>query len=336
MLVGLLAPLLIIVSTLLGTMVADYTTCGRVSLHDLIPYILYPAKVIKGETHNYWVIVDTFYFGTKKRTEQNTDRWHPAHSKSLVTLILALATSVTVLEAFLTFAGQAVSVMEAFSSCEDAGDIKYTFTCYSGETWQRINCLLNNSSSHIFCFSFIPVSSLSDAVLGSAVAGALVYVGFVALFKLTFKIAGVLLRCRITKVFGATVLLIGIIIFLCGFVQGFVIFKYPVNFKPPEAIQVFLFGIYVILMGLLLLRAKWCEKADKKEEITLVSISSPKARQLGNCSAQATRGAHFNLQSEGTSDHGSTSATQTMPHQERHIMIMQRTANLDLEEAFDA
>ncbi len=300
MLIGILAPMLVIISGVLAAMIADYTTSGKVDPRDLISYILPSVTLFKGMNHCYWVIVDTFYFVTKKTKVQNYQgrcHWCSALDKSLVTCGLAAIVSLALMESFSTFASINVSVMVSYSSCETADIDISVFTCYDGKTWQNVNnCSLENGTSHIFCFQFVPARSVGTHSLDSLVASILVYVGFTHLFGLTFTVIGALLRCKATKVWGVIVVLVGITIFLCGFVQFILIFYYPVKYKPNETVQTNMLGIYIVVTGTLLMRIKWMEKPDDDKEVELHSIRLPKAERYRN--VRATRRAKFSPDTE--------------------------------------
>ena len=70
-LIGMVAPILLFISTSLVAIVVDYITVGQMDMRNAISYILPSVALQEGKENDYWTILDTFYFPRYKKLHRS-------------------------------------------------------------------------------------------------------------------------------------------------------------------------------------------------------------------------------------------------------------------------
>ena len=274
--VGIVCPLLMYIGTLLFAVVIDYVTMGRVDARKAIHSLLPSVHLLKANDNEYWVIKDTFYYLIRERPANR-----PVDDKTPSCDKLSRATVYFIIIIGLSF-GLSTSyfmnrtIVEQTNTRECKSDLHYDCFVLEEERWVYVDCSDNDTlSRHTFihCYTFLrfaidnnPISSLAESFA--------FYLATVAFFGQAFGVVKILLRLRPTRLWGVWFIVIGVIV--VG-VSLFLIFNQGSISLHRDVIgcfQILMFGIFLLIVGALLLEAGQWERKKLK------SVDGPVDSQL--------------------------------------------------------
>ncbi len=275
-LVGLLAPIMTIISAALMFVHLEYITQGSLDARVLIARLLPAVKLVHGEHTDYWVIENRFYFEINKLdTPKQSDDTEPCSrycSRTPATWILATIVSLAFLLTATYFMSQNITTQTTVRSCPHSS---LETDCFNQTTFEYINChdpkVANTTFEQQFhCFRFLRLGRDSDIIGGVSSAFAF-YLATLAFFTIAFHFANVLINILPTKKWGVGFIFVSVLIVGAGMAMMFTQEALWLLSGIVQVFQLFMVAIIVFLIGLLLLVGKWWESdvGQTRESVSL-------------------------------------------------------------------
>jgi len=257
--VGLVCPLLMYTGTLLFGVVLDYVTIGRIDARKGVHTLLPSVQLVKADENEYWVVKDTFYFFIRKRpVDYKIPSCNIAREFSRATIYFVIIIGLSFGLATSYFMNR--TIVEQANTRECRSDLHYDCFVFEDESWTYVDCMDNETlSKHSFihCYTFLrfgidnnPISVLAEAFA--------FYLATVAFFGQVFGVVKILLRLRPSRYWGIPFILIGLVIM--GVFLFLVSHQGLIHRDVIGCFQILMFGVFMAIVGLLLLEAGLWER----------------------------------------------------------------------------
>ena len=284
--VGLVMPILLVIAAAIFSVFLEYITKGSIEARVIISRLLPVVKIVQGEEHDYWVILDRFYFqlsthdkdmrSGKAKSCGNMCSTTPA--TWIITIIVALA----FLLATSYFMNSNITQQTTLKSCPH---VSYEVDCFNKSTYNYIDCqneeVANMNFTLIHCFRFLRFGRDSDVIGGLARAFAF-YLATLAFFTTAFHVVNVLLNFKPTRLWGIGYVILGILLLGGGLTVMLTEASAIVRLDIILIFQFYMVAIFIFLIGILLLISKWWEhlpppsKEPPPDALVSVGISGDK------------------------------------------------------------
>ena len=268
----MILPLCLFAAGVLLAAVLDFVTVGHADLRTHIPAFLPVVKFesgkdSKGVPHDYWVIEDTFYFELAKRHDRSDHGFLYSFDKSPATWFLSAIVCIGVHLAISYFVDFTLDTQTTLFDPTMCDTIDSTFQCFYAGNLTHVNCGDTNSTIHCFKFYRFGV----DVDLISAISQAFAfYLVASAVFARIFSVLKIILHIKPSKWWGLGFIIVAVLGFIGGLIL-FVLWIYGyaeskveeiLHFNIINIAQYFMVCGYVLMVGLLLMTAKWWERID--------------------------------------------------------------------------
>lgn len=271
LLVAIAFPFLIFASGVIMANVVDFLTLGQADARAALPRFLRSVKFEKGETYDYWVIEDNFYFQLEKRKNREKHGFCYSCYPNFSTWVLVGIVSLSINLAISYFADITLDMQVSVNSCDD-DRIDRTFSCFNSSSLAFVDCIDNTNVELIHCFKFYRFGVDTNLIQAFSTTFAF-YLVTSALFGRVFLILKVFLHLSQRKVWGALVIIIGVLMFIGSVIIIVVWLTGYISAAQPELArlnvinlgQFVMVSLFVVLIGLLMVGGTWAEKEKKKQ-----------------------------------------------------------------------
>ena len=261
-------PVFLVIGFLFMANVLDYITCDAVDARTVVPRFLRAVKFKKGEKMDHWIIENTLYFSLKKREKDSRFSCYPNFATWALVSIVSLAFIFSVS----SFADIALDKQISVTSCSDPR-IDRTFTCFNSSTLVHVNCTDNPPVEFIHCFKFYRFGVEVNLIRSLTAA----YVAFLvasAIFGYIFVGVKILLHITKKRIWGALMIVSGVLMFLGSIVLVFIWLSGYVSATLGEITrlnliklaQIVMVSWFLLLTGLLMVKGVWAEKEKKPKQ----------------------------------------------------------------------
>ncbi len=281
-LVGLVTPVLSIISAILMSVFLEYITQGSLDARAFISRLLPVVKLVKGLQKQYWVIENRFYFEIKALDvssrqdneddppDEDTDGDDPSRvpcsrycSRTPATWILAIIVSLAFLLSISYFMNANITTQITVRSCPHSS---LETDCFNQTTFEYIDCndpeIANTTFELLHCFRFLRFGRDSDIIGGVSRAFAF-YLATLAFFTTAFHVSNVLINFLPTKLWGVGFIIVSVLMVGAGITVMFTQEAVLLRLDVIQVFQVFMISVFVFLIGLLLLVGKWWESVGE-------------------------------------------------------------------------
>ena len=264
---GIVLPFLIVLSTVMGVIVARTLTHHTVHLDKLLPGFLTFLTFESGKIWSYWVIVETFYFEAYRydKVRVRSTNGYKQHShiitKNLATLCLSTIVAITFVLASSYFVSTAMIRITYYGNCELAR-LENEKSCFLLPKYTFINCSKNSSfegGKNIICYKFLTIFHGSD-IVQSFVLSLFLYIACDRFLIMLFRLAKALFSIRRTRLWAVMIMSVGTILFLLTVLAILASFTAGLNFSFLQLLQLFIISCDIILAGVLLAIGKPLQK----------------------------------------------------------------------------
>ena len=269
--VGLVMPILLVIAAAIFSVFLEYITKGSIEARVIISRLLPVVKIVHGEKHKYWVILDRFYFQLtpdykdietcKPECCRNTKlaKCYIWFRTKLPTWIITIIVALAFLLATSYFMNSNITQQTTLKSCPH---VSYEVDCFNKSTYNYIDCqneeVANMSFTLIHCFRFLRFGRDSDVIGGIARAFAF-YLATLAFFTSSFHVVNVLINFKPTRLWGIGYVILGLLLLGGGLTVMFTEAAAIVRLDVIQIFQFFMVAIFIFLIGILLLFSKWWE-----------------------------------------------------------------------------
>ena len=278
-LIGIVAPILLFISTGLVAIVVDFITVGQMDMRKAISYILPSVAAQEGRENNYWTVLDTFYFPRNKRAHRSDHGLFYSCDKSRYTWYFAIICAFSILLVFSYFVD--VTVTEEITSTSCPSDTAYL--CFSQANYLYVNCsqALNSSVKSIICYKFLRFGVDVNLITALSQSFAF-YLLITTFFTQVFTVVRVLISIKPSRFWG-----IGLILFSFLLIGGAIVVLARSDVLVAytgilSILEFFMVGFAVFVIGVLLVEGKWWEKLSSygAKQIHFVQYNDTSRRKL--------------------------------------------------------
>ncbi len=275
-LVGLVTPILAIISACLLSVFLEYVTQGSLDARVFITRLLPVVKLVNGARNQYWVIENRFYFEITKLdffsrhdndedTDGSDDRVPCSKycSRTPSTWILSIIVSLAFLLSISYFMNENITEQVTLRSCPHSS---IETDCFNQTTFDYIDCtdpdIANTTFELLHCFRFLRFGRDSD-VIGGVSRSFAFYLATLAFFTSAFHVANVLINFIPTKLWGLGFIIISVLMVGTGLTVMLTREAVLLQLDVIQIFQVYMVAAFVFLIGLLLLAGKWWESVGE-------------------------------------------------------------------------
>lgn len=296
--VGLVSPILAIVSAVLFSIFFEYVTQGSLDARVFITRLLPVVKLVRGKMKQYWVIENRFYFeidkldtNSREDCEEDDESRVPCNkycSRTPTTWILAIIVSLAFLLSISYFMNQNITEQISLQSCPHSSSMETD--CFNATNFEYIDCLdpevQNTTFTILHCFRFLRFGRDTDVIGGVSRAFAF-YLATLAFFTTAFHIANILINFLPSRLWGIGFIVLGLLTIGAGLTVLFTREAVLLQLDVIQVFQVFMVAIFIMLIGLLLLIGNWWEmvgepgkgKGRKPNQVELEQITGLGAKK---------------------------------------------------------
>ena len=277
---GLVTPILAIISAATFSVFLEYTTQGSLDARVFITHLLPVVKLVRGEKKQYWVIGNRFYFEIKELdtssrmdcsdiaedVDGDKDSRVPCSkycTRTPTTWILAIIVSLAFLLSISYFMNQNITEQITVRTCPHSS---IETDCFNRTTFEYIDCeneeVANTTFELLHCFRFLRFGRDSD-VIGGVSRSFAFYLATLAFFTSAFHVANVLINFVPSRLWGVGFVVIGFLTVGVGLTVLFTREAVLLHLDVIQVFQVFMVAMFILLIGLLLLIGKWWEKVGE-------------------------------------------------------------------------
>lgn len=297
--VGLLSPILAIVSAILFSVFFEYVTQGSLDARVFITRLLPVVKLVRGDAKQYWVIESRFYFEINKLDTSSREDCEDDEEGSRVpcnkycsrtpsTWILAIIVSLAFLLSISYFMNANITEQISLQSCPHSSSMETD--CFNSTNFEYIDCsdpeIENTTFTILHCFRFLRFGRDTDVIGGVSRAFAF-YLATLAFFTSAFHVANILINFIPSRLWGLVFMVLGLLTIGAGLTVLFTREAVLLQLDVIQVFQVFMVAIFIMLIGLLLLIGNWWEmvgepgkgKGRKPNRVELEQFSGIRAKK---------------------------------------------------------
>ena len=272
---AIVLPLCLFVCGILMAAVLDFITLGQVDLRLFIPKFLPVVKFESGtdkdgKVRDYWVIEDTFYFEVPVHTHEENN-FLCSFDRSSATWFLNGIVCLGIHLAVAYFVDTTLDIQTSVRSPEECDTIDSTYQCFEAGSLLNVTCG-DRFNGTIHCFKFLRFGVDMDLIMAIATTYAFYLVASTAFTSLLSAVK-IILHIKPSKWWGLGFFFAGLLAFVGGIVLAFFWFY---GYAAPEVEEITHFNIinlaqyfmvcaYIMMVGLLLVVAKWWENVPVNE-----------------------------------------------------------------------
>ena len=279
-LIGIVAPILLFISTGLVAIVVDFITVGQLDMRNAISYILSSVALQEGKENNYWTILDTFFFPMNKRPHRSDHGFLYSCDKSGYTWCFAIICALSILLVFSYFVDLTVTDEITSKSCPSNPG----YVCFYQENYTYVDCSLQVTKpldNAIICYKFFRFGVDVNLITALSQSFAF-YLLITTFFTQVFTVVRVLISIKPSRFWG-----IGLILFSFLLIGGAIVVLVDSDVLVVytgilSILEFFMVAAAVFVIGILLVEGKWWEKLSSNgaQKIHFVHYSNTSRRKL--------------------------------------------------------